>query len=273
MKFVGLAKDTPFTITPIGPVVAPAGTTAVSVVVDALVTVAIIPLNVTTLFTGDMLKFVPVRVTIVPVVPFAGENSVNVGSSSTIKLDELVRVIPLDATVIGPDVAPGGTVVVILEALEDEMVAVAPLNLTVGLLKLVPEMITVDPKTPPEGLKPVNVGVGNTSKFVALLIVVPFTVSEITPSTAAAGTTTVRDVVVAAVTVASLLLVNRTVFSEGVALKFVPVITMVAPTAPLAGLKPVMDGYALTTIFLFAPSEPAAPGAANVRFAAFNAPS
>jgi hypothetical protein len=63
-------------VTEMGPVVAPAGTLVVIVVVVLAVTVADVPLNATTLFAGVVLKFVPLIVTLVPVVPLVGEKLV-----------------------------------------------------------------------------------------------------------------------------------------------------------------------------------------------------
>ena len=59
-KSVTLVPVTPPTLTEIFPVVAPAGTTAVILVVDEAETVAVTPLNLTTLLTGALLKLEPV---------------------------------------------------------------------------------------------------------------------------------------------------------------------------------------------------------------------
>src|SRR5436190_17046769 len=61
------------------PVLAPAGTVVLIVVVVLPVTVAAMPLNVTTLLAGVASKFVPVMVTGVPLTPAAGANEVMVG--------------------------------------------------------------------------------------------------------------------------------------------------------------------------------------------------
>lgn len=230
------------------------------------------PLNRTTLLAGVVLKLVPVNVTVVPIVPTAGEKLVNVGEPITIKLVALVRVTPLVSTVIGPVVEPKGTVVTIVVAFDEDMVAVTPLNFTTGLLKFVPEIAIVVPTIPLTGLNPERVGVGNTSKLEPLVMVTPFIVMEMGPSVAPAGTVVVMDVEVAAVTVAVVVL-NFTALFAGVRLKFVPLIVTVAPTTPLEGEKPVMVGNASMTIFLLEPSEPTAPGDGSVRVAAFPDPS
>ena len=65
-------------------------------------------------------------------------------------------------TEIVPVVAPAGTVVVMLVAVEAVTVATVPLNLTILLacvvLKLVPVMVTVAPTCPLVGLKELIVG-------------------------------------------------------------------------------------------------------------------
>lgn len=67
------------TDTDIFPEVAPAGTTTVSCVPIAALTVATVPLNLTILFADVALKLVPVIVTVVPTDPLAGVNAVIAG--------------------------------------------------------------------------------------------------------------------------------------------------------------------------------------------------
>ncbi len=80
----------------------------------------------------------------------------------TVKREEEVAVSPPTVTVIVPEVAPDGTVVVIDVAVDPVTVAVVELNFTVLLdvdvEKLVPVMITVVPTLPEEGEKEVIVG-------------------------------------------------------------------------------------------------------------------
>jgi hypothetical protein len=68
-KLVELVAVFPFTVTVIGPVVIPAGTDVVILVVVLAVTMAVVPLNFTILFADSVLKFVPVIVTDVPSLP------------------------------------------------------------------------------------------------------------------------------------------------------------------------------------------------------------
>ena len=62
-------------------------------------------------------------------------------------------------TLIGPEVAPAGTLEVIWVWESTEKAALVPLNRTsVAPLKAVPEMITLTPTAPLEGLKPLMKG-------------------------------------------------------------------------------------------------------------------
>ena len=77
----------------------------------------------------------------------------------TVKFDALVAVVcPATSTVIGPVVAPVGTVAVIDVAVEAVTVAVVPLNLTVGEAKFDPVIVTLVPTVPELGLNPLIVG-------------------------------------------------------------------------------------------------------------------
>jgi len=99
------------------------------VVSETLVIVADVPLNLTELLARVVSKPVPVMATVDPTEPLAGEKLAMVGI--TVKSDVDVTVSPFSVTVIGPVVAPEGTVttsVVLVALLID---AVVPLNLTV----------------------------------------------------------------------------------------------------------------------------------------------
>lgn len=94
-------------VTAIGPAVAPAGTLAVMRVDEFTLKVAATPLNVTAVAA---VKLAPEIVTLVPGAPLVGVNPAIRGL--TVKLTGLVAV-PADVvTVMGPDVAPEGTVAV-----------------------------------------------------------------------------------------------------------------------------------------------------------------
>jgi hypothetical protein len=164
-----------------------------------------------------------------------------------VKSVALVAVLPATVTVIFPVVAPAGTDVVMLVAVLAVAVAVVPLKRTVlfagVVLKFVPVIVTVVPSGPEAGVKLVIVGSDGvvTVKSVALVAVLPATVTVILPVVAPAGTVVVMDVVVLAVAVAVVPL-NLTVLLAGVALKFVPVIVTVVPVTPDVGVKEVIVG-------------------------------
>lgn len=229
--------------------VAPTGTVVVILETVEAETTAVVLLNFTTLLAGVGLKFCPLIKTVAPTAPLSGVNPVIAGDDSTLKLVPLVIVIPLTVIEIGPDVAPAGTVAVIVVAVEAVTVAEIPLKETVLLagvvLKLVP-VITMDaPTAPVPGLNPVNVGVAATLKLLLLNTVIPFSASDIFPEVAPTGTVVVMLVEVEAVTMA-LTPLNVKILLAGVVLKLAPVMVMVAPTAPLAGLKLVMAGVGKT---------------------------
>lgn len=117
-----------------GPVVALAGTVTVRVEGVALVTVAVTLLNLTTLSVSVELKLVPLMVTVAPGAPLVGLKLVIEGDGNTVKLPSLVMVTPRVVTEMGPVIAPDGTAVVIVVALNPVTVATTLLlNRTVGL--------------------------------------------------------------------------------------------------------------------------------------------
>ncbi|MGA8296612.1 MAG: hypothetical protein WB770_06185, partial [Acidimicrobiales bacterium] len=129
---------TPPTFTTTLPVMAPVGTDVARLVALQVVTVAAVPLNVTVLVPCVDPKFVPVIVTAVPTGPEVVERLVMLGVGATVKLTPLLATPPTVTTTF-PVVAPAGTDVARLVALQLVTVAVVPLNVTV----LVP---CVDPK-------------------------------------------------------------------------------------------------------------------------------
>lgn len=111
----------------------------------AEVIAATAPLKATVLLAGVALKFVPVMVTLVPVVPDVGVKLVMVGAvngSFTIKLLSDVAVCPAVVTVIFPVDADSGTSTISCVAVAEVTVALTPLNFTTFseavVLKLVP---------------------------------------------------------------------------------------------------------------------------------------
>ena len=155
MKFEELVAVPPGVVTVILPVVAPAGTVAVTLLSFTNAKTADVPLNRTPLAP---VKWFPLIVTDVPTTPLDGEKPLIVGPV-TVKFEELVAVPPGVVTVIFPVVAPAGTVAVTLPSFTKTNVAEVPLNRTVVTpVKWFPLIVTVVPIAPLEGEKPLIVG-------------------------------------------------------------------------------------------------------------------
>jgi len=156
-----VAVDPPMA-TVIAPVDAPLGTATTSCVVVAEATLAVTPLNRTTLLEAVALKFAPAIVTVVPTGPVDGEKPLIAGGGVTVKLPLLVAVLLLTVTEIVPLVAPVGAATTSCVAVAELTVAVVPLNLTVLLelvvLKFVPWIVTDVPTGPLVGVNEVIVG-------------------------------------------------------------------------------------------------------------------
>ena len=91
-KLVALVAVTLFTATEMVPVVAPEGTEVVILVEVLAVAMAVVPLNFTMLLAAEVLKFVPVIVTVAPTNPLVGLKLAMVGdvTVATVKSVELV---------------------------------------------------------------------------------------------------------------------------------------------------------------------------------------
>lgn len=246
IKLLRLLVEAKLNSTEIGPVVASTGTVVVRLVAVAAVTVAWMPLNFTRLSSGIELKSVPIIVTVVPSMPTVGVNPIIVKDGITVKLLVLEIVTPFTVTEIFPEVAPSGTVTVMLDAVEAVVIAGTPLKLTIlsdgVVLKFVPSIVIVVPTVALDGLNEVMVGDGSTTKFVELCTVTPLTVTETFPVVAPAGTVVVILVEERAVITAGLLLKKDTWLLPGIGLKFTPLMVTTAPTAPLEGVNPEIAG-------------------------------
>jgi hypothetical protein len=186
VKSVALVAVPPGVVTVILPVVEPVRTVAVILVAELTVNVADVPLNLTEVAP---VRFVPVIVTLVPTGPLVGVNDVIVGVPVTVKFVALVAVPAAAMTVMGPVVAPAGTIAVTDVAVFAENVADVPLNLTdVTPLRFVPVMTTLVPTAPLVGANDVIVGAVVTVKFVALSAVPTPVVTCTGPVVAPAGT-------------------------------------------------------------------------------------
>ena len=126
----------------------------------AVLTVAARLVKLTLLPATLVSKFVPARATTVPADPTAGVKPVIVGAlAAPTTKGALLLALPVGvATVIGPVVAPAGTLVTILVAVAEMTVACVWLNLTsfwlAVELKPLPEMVTVAPAAAPFGVNP-----------------------------------------------------------------------------------------------------------------------
>ena len=109
VKLDTLVAVPPGVVTLTGPVVAPTGTVTVIRVPESTVNEAETPLNFTAVAP---VKAVPAMVTTVPTGPLVGVKDEIVGAGMTVKLEALVAVPPGVVTVMGPVVAPAGTVAV-----------------------------------------------------------------------------------------------------------------------------------------------------------------
>jgi hypothetical protein len=198
LLFTPLANTTTF------PVVAPVGTVVTRLVALQLVTVAAVPLKVTDPLPCVAPKFVPVIVTEVPTAPEVTERLVMLGADTTVKLDPLLFT-PLANTTTFPVVAPVGTVVTRLVALQLVTVAVVPLNFTVLVPwldpKFVPVIVTEAPTAPVVGERLVMLGADTTVKLDPLLFT-PLANTTTFPVVAPLGTVVTRLVALQLVTVA-----------------------------------------------------------------------
>ena len=148
VKLVALVAVPSSVMTVMGPLVAPAGTVVVTVPELLTVNVAGCPLNETAVVP---VKFVPVIVTPVPLTPLSGVKEMMAGV--TVKRVVVFKGPPPGVvTVMGPVVAPAGTVVVIVPEGSTVKVAATPLNETaVAPMKFVPVIVTPVPTGPKVG--------------------------------------------------------------------------------------------------------------------------
>ncbi len=240
VKFVAETAVPPGVVTEIFPEVAPAGTLVTMLVPLLTAKVEDTPLNFTEVAP---VKFVPVRLTVIPTAPLAGAKPEIVGAGGgavTVKLVAEEAVPPGVVMAMGPVAAPAGTVVVTCVALLTVKVAAVPLKVTaVAPLRFVPVMVTVDPARPLVGAKPVIVGAGGvTVKLAAEVAVPPAVTTLIFPLVAPAGTEVEIWVALPTTKVATVPL-NLTLV---VPVRFVPVMVTAMPVEPLLGEKLLMLG-------------------------------
>jgi hypothetical protein len=234
---------TPFTVTTIGPLVAPGGTGTTIEFALQPVGVAAVPLKVTVLVYWVDPKLVPVIVTDMPTPAVFVDRLTMLGACRIVNKAPLLLV-PFTVTTTFPDVAPPGTAARIKVALQLVGLAAVPLNVIVLLPcvdpKLVPVIVTNVPAVPDVGDKLVMPGVCDTVNNTPLLDV-PFTVTTTFPDVASVGTVATIDVALQLVTVAVVPL-KVTDPEPCVAPKFEPEIVTAIPTGPEVRERLLMVG-------------------------------
>jgi hypothetical protein len=237
--------STPLANTTTLPLLAPDGTGTTMDVALQLVGDPSVPLKVTAPLPWVLPKLLPLIVTDSPTGPEVDDKLVMLGVPTTVKLFPLLFT-PLACTTTFPVVAPEGTVVAMLVALQLVAVAPVPLKLTVLLPwvdpKLLPAIVTDAPTAPEVGDKLLMLGAETTVKDSPLLDLLD-TVTTTFPVVAPLGTVATMLVALQLVAVAVLPL-NLTVLDPWLDPKFVPVIVTEAPTAPEVGERLVMVGDA-----------------------------
>jgi len=210
-------------------------------------------------------KFAPAIVTVAPTNPDVGFRLVMLGPGEvTVKLTPLLATPPTVTTTF-PVVAPAGTAVTMLVALQLVGVATIPLNFTVLVPcvapKFAPVIVTEAPSPPDVGFRLVMLGAGTVTVKLTPLLATPPTVTTTFPVVAPVGTVTAMLVVLQVITDAVIPL-NVTALPFCVDPKFAPAIVTEDPTAPDVGLKPVIPGVEPPPagLVVFAPStKPAHP--------------
>jgi hypothetical protein len=235
----------PPTVTTTLPVLAPAGTGAVMLVALQLVGLLAIPLNVIVLVLCVAPKLLPEIVTGIPPGPELGVRLDMVGAGKfTVNATPLLAW-PSTVTTTLPVVAPTGTVVAMLVALQLVTVAAVPLNVTVLVPcvapRFVPVMVTEVPAGPEVGVTLEIPGAGCVTVNAIPLLEVPPTMTTTFPVAAPLGTVTTMLVALQLVGV-PVVPANLTELLPCVAAKFAPLTVTTAPTGPDVGLKLVMLG-------------------------------
>ena len=249
VKLTPALATPPAAVTTTLPVVAPVGTTAVTLVLlHGPIVVAAMPLKVTVPFPWLAPKFVPVITTEVPTGPDVGARLMMLGAGTTVNPTPALATPPDEVTTTFPLVAPVGTTAVtpvLLHPLTD--VAAMPLNFTVPdvVPKLDPAMTIDDPMAALLGVRPLIAGVlPVTIKSVSLNTSVggdPIS-SPIDPVVAPAGTTTVKLVSLHDTTLVTAALLKKMMLPPCAVPKLAPVTVTEVPTGPVAGENPKIVG-------------------------------
>lgn len=189
VKLVALVAVPSSVVTVMGPVLAPAGTVVVTVPELLTVNVAGCPLNETAVAP---VKFVPVIVTPVPLTPLGGVKEVMAGVTVK-RVVVTTGPLPGVVTVMGPVVAPAGTVVVIVPEGLTVNVAATPLNETaVAPAKVVPVIVTPVPTGPKVGANGLKL-IPSRKATMSSVVVGPSAEVLIPPTNAAPGEELKKD--------------------------------------------------------------------------------
>jgi len=166
------------------------------------------------------------------------------GDWVTMKLVALMAGPATVVTVRGPVVAPPGTSTRIWPDVSLLiLVAAIPLNCTVALLRLAPEIVTLVPTHAAAGLKLAIVGGWTTVNPTGLVAVPPAVVTETVPLVVPLGTATTILVAVSLLMVVAAVPLNKTLVS---APRPDPSIVTILPATTDVGDKPVIDGVGST---------------------------
>ena len=226
------------------PAVAPSGTKVTMLVSLQVEGAATVPLKLTVLAPWDAPKLVPVIVTDVPTTPEVDERPVMAGITPK---GIPVLVWPFTVTVMFPVVAPPGTGVTTLVALQLDGELTMPLKLTVLVPcvapKLDPEMVTDVPTGPEAGETLLRIG-GRKKRTPLLTWVLMVTTTFPVVAPGGTGVTILVSLQLEGAATAPL---KATLLVPWDAPKLVPVIVTNVPTAPEFGDRLVMLGGGITT--------------------------
>jgi hypothetical protein len=231
------------------PLVAPFGTTAVTLVLVQFVVEAGRLLKVTVPVVP--VKLLPAIEMVAPGSPLEGVRPVIVGATATVKFAPLLATPPAAVTTTLPDTAADGTLAVMVLLIQPVIVAAAPPNVTAlpapWALKFDPAMVTEEVTAPVFGVRLVMLGAAVTVNVgPAGLETPPAVVTTTDPVVAPAGTTAVMLLVVQLLIDVAAILPNFTALPVPWALKFDPAMVTEDAIAPELGVRLVMLGAGVT---------------------------
>ena len=223
-----------------GPVKASFGTVAMICLGERTMKVAfaVVPVNATELTD---VRLVPVIVTVLPGLTVVGVKELIVGGAAK---SSLAVAVPAGAVMlIGPLVRLAGTIArtVVADTTRNDAAGVLPKRTAAAPDRFAPVMVTVVPAAPIAGEK-LLIAADATLKVPVATPVLTGVSTEISPDTAFAGTATVIDVGVTEVGLTA----RPLNFTAVAPVKFTPVIVMLVPVAPDAGLNDAIAGEVVT---------------------------